>query len=337
VTEAPRPLRLGILGAARIAPMAVVRPARALPGVEVAAVAARDTARAERFARRHGIPRVHASYEALIADDTLDAVYNPLPNSHHAEWSIRALEAGRHVLCEKPLASNATEAEQMGEAAARTGRILVEAFHWRYHPLAARMREVVRHELGAVRRLQTNLCFPLPFPNDIRYRWDLSGGAAMDAGCYAVNMVRFLAEAEPEVVRAEAKLARPKVDRWIRAELRFADGRSGRVTASLFSARLIDVSIRVVGCEGEMRVLNPIAPHFYHRLVVRGSSGAVTREHVSGEATYTHQLRAFVEQVRGGAPMPSDAKDAVANMRVIDAIYAAAGLPARGVQEPASR
>jgi len=331
-----RPLRIGILGAARIAPMALVRPARQVPGVEVAAVAARDPERARRFAKRHGVPRVHESYEALVADESLDAVYNPLPNSHHAEWSIRALEAGRHVLCEKPLASNAAEAQRMAEAAERTGRHLVEAFHWRYHPLAARMREVVRNEIGEVRRLQTTLCFPLPLPNDIRYRWDLAGGAAMDAGCYAVNMMRFLAEAEPEVVRAEVRLARPKVDRWIRAELRFADGRSGRVTASLFSARLVDVSIRVVGSEGEMRVLNPIAPHLYHRLVVRRRSGKTTRERVPGDATYTHQLRAFAEQLRGGAPMPSDARDAIANMRVIDAIYAAAGLPPRGVQEPTS-
>jgi len=329
------PLRIGILGAARIAPLAVVRPARRTDGVEIAAVAARDAERAATFARRHRIPTVHASYDALLADPSLDAVYNPLPNGLHAEWSIRALEAGKHVLCEKPLASNAGEAASMAFAAERAGRVLVEAFHWRYHPLAARMREVVRGELGEIRHLQANICFPLPLPNDIRYRWDLSGGAGMDAGCYAVNMVRFLAEAEPEVVRAEARLARPKVDRWIRAELRFPDGRTGGVTASLFSARLVDVSLRVIGSEGEMRVLNPIAPQYYHRLkIVR--PGRTTRERISGDASYTHQLRAFAQHVRGGARMSSDAEDAIANMRVIDAIYTAAGLPVRGAQEAAS-
>ena len=323
------PLRLGVLGAAKITPMALVRPARAVPEVMIAAVAARDPARAEAFARKHGIPKAHKSYADLLADDAIDAIYNPLPNGLHAEWSIRALEAGKHVLCEKPIASNAAEAEQMAAAAARTGRVLVEAFHWRYHPLAARMREVVQTELGELRHVEAMLCFPLPFPSDIRYSWELAGGAMMDAGCYTVNMVRWLASAEPEVVSAEAKLARPKVDRYMRAELLFPGGCSGRVTASLFSARLLAIALRAEGSAGEMRVLNPLAPQFYHSLkIIR--PGRTTRERISGDATYTCQLRAFVEHVRGGKPMSSDARDAINNMRVIDAIYRAAGLPVRG-------
>jgi predicted dehydrogenase len=326
---ADRPLRIGILGAAKIAPMALVRPAREVPGVEVAAVAARDVERAKKFAAKHAIPRVHASYDALLADDALDAIYNPLPNGLHAEWSIRALEAGKHVLCEKPIASNASEATEMAEAAERAGRVLVEAFHWRYHPLAARMREVVQTELGEIQHIEAMLCFPLPFPNDIRYSWELAGGAMMDAGCYTVNMVRWLAGAEPEVVSAEARLARPKVDRYMRAELRFPGGRTGRVTASMFSARLLALKAVVRGTGGEMHVLNPLAPHFFHSLkIVR--PGRTTREKIKGDATYTHQLRAFAEQVRGGKAMSSDARDGIANMRVIDAIYRAAGLPLRG-------
>lgn len=323
------PLRMGILGAARIAPMAVVRPARRVAGVEVTSVAARDPDRAGRFAKRHGIPVVHPSYEALLADPDVDAVYNPLPNSLHAEWTVRALEAGKHVLCEKPLASNAAEAERMTLAAETTGRVLVEAFHWRYHPLADRMREVVRGELGEVRHLEASMCIPLLRPGDIRYRFDLAGGAAMDVGCYAVNIVRWLAEAEPVVVRAEMKLASAKVDRWFTAELRFGDGRTGRVTGSLLSSSLLRISASAVGARGEMHVTNPVAPHFFHSLVVRGAR-ATRRERLSGESTYTGQLRAFAEQVRGGARMSSDARDGVSNMRVIDDIYEAAGLPRRG-------
>ena len=323
------PLRIGILGAARIAPMALVRPARQVSGVEVAAIAARDPARAESFAKRHRIPKVHKSYDALLGDASIDAVYNPLPNGLHAEWSIRALEAGKHVLCEKPIAANAAEAERMAETAERTGRVLTEAFHWRYHPLAARMREVVQQELGEIEHIEATLCFPLPFPNDIRYSWELAGGAAMDAGCYTVNIVRWLAGDEPEVVAADARLVKPNVDRWIRAELRFPDGRTGRVTASLFSAQLIAASARVWGSAGEMRVLNPIAPHFYHSLRVT-KPDSTTHERRNGDSTYTHQLRAFAEHVRGGERMSSDARDAIANMRVIDAIYTAAGLPVRG-------
>jgi predicted dehydrogenase len=324
------PLRMGILGAARIAPMALVRPAREVAGVEIRALAARDPARAQAFARRHGIPRVHASYEELLADPELDAIYNPLPNSHHCAWTVRALEAGKHVLCEKPLAANAGEAACMGEAAARAGRVLMEAFHWRYHPLAARMLEVIASgELGAVRHVEATFCVPLLLPGDIRYRLDLAGGATMDTGCYAIHVVRTLAGAEPEVVSAEARLASPRVDRWMAAELRFPDGRSGRMECSLASAKLLAASARVVGEAGELRVTNPIAPQLWHRLRVTSARGRRS-ERVPGDASYTHQLRAFLAAVRDGAPFPTHAGDSVANMRVIDAVYTKSGLGPRG-------
>src|SRR5574337_909465 len=175
-----QPLRIGVLGAARIAPMALVRPARQVPEATVVAVAARDPQRAQAFATKHGIPRVHPSYDALLADTEIDAIYNPLPNSLHCEWTIRALQAGKHVLCEKPLASNAAEAERMAEAAGQAGRVLVEAFHWRYHPLAARMQAIIdAGELGAVQHIEAHFCLLLPLPGDIRYRLDLAGGATM--------------------------------------------------------------------------------------------------------------------------------------------------------------
>ena len=329
------PLRIGILGAARIAPMALVRPARQVPDASVAAVAARDPAKARAFAAKHGIPRVHESYDALIADRELDAIYNPLPNSHHCEWTIRALRAGKHVLCEKPIAANAAEAEHMARAATESGRVLVEAFHWRYHPLATRMREILAGgAIGRVQHLEAWLCFPMLSPSDIRWRLDLAGGALMDAGCYPVSMVRHLAkatdeESEPEVVSARSWLRSREVDRRTEAELRFADGRSAKIGCSMLSHTLLWTSIRVRGDAGEMRVANPIAPHFWHRLRVRTARGTIA-ERVPGDATYTHQLRAFVEAVRRGTPVPTDPRDAIANMRVIDAIYRAAGLQPRG-------
>jgi predicted dehydrogenase len=329
--KASAPLRIGILGAARIAPMALIRPARSVPEVQIAAVAARDPARARAFAEKHRVPKVCASYSELVEDPELDAIYNPLPNSHHCEWTLRALRAGKHVLCEKPIAANAGEAERMAAAAEETGRVLVEAFHWRCHPLAARMREVVRSGvLGEVRRVEAALCIPYLLPGDIRYRFDLAGGATMDTGCYAINMVRFLAEAEPSVVAADVRRSSPDVDRWMRAELSFADGRSGQVECSLCSAKLLSVRARVIGSRGELDVFNPIAPHLFHRLRVR-ANGKNQTERVPGEATYTHQLRAFAAHVAGGPRMSTDARDAVANMRVIDAVYDRAGMRRRGV------
>ncbi len=323
-------LRIGMLGAARIAPMALIRPARQLPEAELTAVAARDEARARKFAARHRIPRVHASYDALLADPQIDAVYNPLPNGLHCEWTIRALEAGKHVLCEKPLASNADEAVRMAEAAKKAGRVLGEAFHWRYHPLAARMKEIVDGgALGKIQHVEASLCIPFLLPGDIRYRYDLAGGATMDTGCYAISIVRFLAGAEPEVTSARARLSSSEVDRWMQADLRFPDGRSGRITCALASSTLFKIDAQVVGDLGRMSVFNPIGPHYYHHIKVRTAQGT-TRERVRGDATYTHQLRAFVEAVRGGAPMPTDADHGVANMRVIDAVYEKAGLRRRG-------
>jgi len=324
------PLRIGVLGAARITPMALLRPAKRVPEAAITAVAARDPARARTFAAKHGIPRVHDSYAALLADPELDAVYNPLPNSHHAEWTIRALEAGKHVLCEKPLASNADEARQMAAAAERSGRRLIEAFHWRFHPLAARMRAVVDSGvLGPLRHVEATMCIPLPLPNDIRYRYDLAGGATMDTGCYAISIARFLAGAEPTVVSAEARLARANVDRWMTAELAFPGGVGGRITCSLFAATLLKIQAIVRGEHGEMRVFNPVAPHFYNRLTVRTPDGTKA-ERVPGEATYIYQLRAFVAAVRDGTPTPTDPPHAIANMEVIDAVYGKAGLPLRG-------
>jgi predicted dehydrogenase len=323
-------LRIGTLGAALITPAALIRPARKVPDVEVVGVAARDAKRAHAFARRHSIPHVYDSYAALIDDPTIDAIYNPLPNSLHAEWTIRALEAGKHVLCEKPLANNATEAEQMAQAAATNERVLMEAFHYRYHPLAARLKEIVESgELGTIRHLEAHFCTPSVRPGNIRLRYDLGGGATMDLGCYTIHLLRFLAGAEPEVIRAEARTLAPQIDRWMGADFAFADGRTARMTCSLLSVDLLRLSARVVGDQGELHVLNPILPHLWHRLSVRTEHGT-RRERVPGDSTYTHQLRAFVDAVRGAAHPPTGPADAVANMRVIDAVYRQAGLALRG-------
>src|SRR5690349_2634228 len=208
------PIRIGVLGAAAIVPMALTNPARSVPEAKIVAIAARDPKRAEAFARRHRIPRVHHTYSDLLNDPEIEAIYNPLPNSLHAPWTIRALEAGKHVLCEKPFAANAAEAEEMARAAERSGRVLMEAFHWRYHPLFARARAILdAGEIGPVRHLEAHFCIPLPLPNDIRFRKDLAGGALMDTGCYTVSVLRHLSGGEPEVIAARGWWTRGGVDR----------------------------------------------------------------------------------------------------------------------------
>jgi predicted dehydrogenase len=297
----------------------------------VAAVAARDPRRARDFAKKHGIASVHESYDSLIAADDLDAVYIPLPNALHAFWTLKALAAGKHVLCEKPLTANAAEARQVAEAAATSRLVVMEAFHYRYHPLASRMREVCNSgELGPIRSIEVSMCFPLPMFGDIRYDYPLGGGALMDAGCYAVNCLRFLGGGEPEVVSAQPKRRGPDIDRAMTAELRFPDRDTvGRITASMWSSKLLDISVRVTGAAGRMRVTNFVAPQLYNRLTVRTPSGT-RRERVRGDASYTYQLRAFARAVLDGEPVATPAEDASATMRLVDEIYRAAGMRPRG-------
>jgi predicted dehydrogenase len=324
------PVRIGILGAARIAPAAVIKPARNSEEAVVTAVAARDRDRANAFASKHGITNVRDSYASLLADPEVDAIYNPLPNGLHAEWTIAALEAGKHVLCEKPFTSNTKEAEEVAAAGARTGLVVMEAFHYRYHPLAQRMRDIVdSDELGTIKRVETSLCFPLPKFSDIRYQYDLAGGATMDVGAYTVHMARLLGREEPDVVSAEAKLRTPDVDRAMRAELRFPSGHTGRVTCSMWSKWVIQTYARVIGDRGELHVINPTSPQMWHRM--RVTSGGNRRiEKFSRRPTYEYQLDAFCAAVLRGEPTLTPPSDSIANMRVIDAIYVAAGMTPRG-------
>lgn len=312
--------------------MALIRPARAVDEAALVAVAARDRRRAEKYARKHGIPRVHGSYDELLADPEVDAVYNPLPNGLHAEWTIKALEAGKHVLCEKPFTSNASEAREVDAAADRSGLKLMEAFHWRYHPLAVHVRGLLADgAIGDIEHVEAQFCFPLVLRNDIRYRWDLAGGAMMDAGCYTISMLRHLTGEEPEVVSARAATLRrdPRVDRRMDAEFRFPGGATGSITASLFSRTFVKLAVRIRGSRGEIKVFNPLAPQFLNRVTVKTDDGTEKRRFVR-EPTYNFQLRAFCAAVLEDQPMLTPADDAVRNMEVVDAVYDAAGLPRRG-------
>lgn len=336
-------VRIGILGAARIAPKAVLEPARRVPGAEVVAVAARDPQRAARFARRYAIPHVHPDYTQLIADPAVNVVYNALPNHLHGAWTIAALHAGKHVLCEKPLAANYTEAQQIAQAAYTTNRLVMEAFHYRYHPAFLRILQLVAGgELGPLRHLEAHFCVPLVRLGDIRYRFDLAGGATMDLGCYAVHMLRTVAGREPDVLQARARrLWRPldtRVDRRMDAELAFPAAESGhapisaQLSASLLSSTPLRVQLIVTGENGEARLWNPVLPHKFHRVRVRRGTHWQT-EHFGHTTTYIYQMQALIEAIATGQPPPTDVLDGLANMRVLDDIYRRAGLPLR---QPAS-
>ena len=322
-------IRWGVLSTANIGV------AKVLPAMQrgafcvVTAIASRDLAKAQATAKQLGIPKAYGSYEELLSDPEIDAIYNPLPNGLHGRWTRAALAAGKHVLCEKPFTANAAEAREVAELAVKSGRVVMEAFHYRYHPLALRIEQIIASgELGTLERVEAALCFPLPNFSDIRYDYSLAGGATMDAGSYPVHMVRTFGGATPEVVSAQAKLRDPQIDRAMTAELRFPGGHTGRVRCSMWSSKLLQISARVVGDRGELRVLNPVMPQLFHRLSVRSANGRRV-ERFPRRASYAYQLDAFAAAVLRGEPVKTTPQDAVENMTVIDAIYRAAGLPLR--------
>ncbi len=321
-------IRIGLLGASRIARGAVIKPAEDLDGVVVSRVAASSTARAEDYAREHKIPGIEADYAALVTSDDVDLVYNALPPSGHREWSIRALEAGKHVLCEKPFSLDAAEAAAMVAAADATGMQLIEAFHYRYHPLFERVLEILRAgEIGAVRSATAHFNVPIKAtPGELRYEAALGGGALMDLGCYPLHWVRMVAGNEPEVIAAEANWHDSGVDDAMKATLRFGGGIEATIRSSMQTSlpEGLDAELRVVGEAGTLSVINPLAPHVGHELIVETPAERRT-ETVDGETTYHHQLRHVVDVINNGATPLTGGADAVGTMAAIDRIYAKAG------------
>jgi predicted dehydrogenase len=224
-------LRIGVMGTARVVAYGLLMPARQTPGVEVVAVGSRSLDRAQSYAARHGIARAFESYDALCEAADVDAVYIALPTALHATWVRRALTAGKHVLCEKPLASNAIEAADLARCAQQHGRVLLEGLHVRYLQRLERQRQIVASgELGRLQRIES--CFRLPkvpmAAGDFRLQFEMGGGAALDLGCYAVSCLRHVSGEEPQVAAVRYRTASARVDRWMQASLQLHFGRDRR-------------------------------------------------------------------------------------------------------------
>lgn len=336
MTAGGEPLRIGVLGAARISALSIVEPAR-LTGARLVAVAARDRGRAEAFAAEHGVERVLHGYADVLADPEVEVVYNPLANSLHAPWNIRALRAGKHVLSEKPSAGTADQARAVRDVVRQTGRTFMEGFHYRYHPVITRLHELLAAgELGEVRHVETVMEMPAPDDSDLRWQFDLAGGALMDLGCYSLHTHRELARfagGPPRVVSARAgeRAGHPGVDEWLTADLAFPSGATGTASCHMAADAFV-MRHRVVGTRGEAVIPDFIHPHEDDRLLVDGDNGSRV-EHLGTRSSYTYQLDAFTTAVREGAPVVTDADDAVATMELIDESYRAAGLPLRPTPE----
>lgn len=328
------PLRVGILGAARITENALIIPAH-LTGHNLAAVAARSRDRAVEHARQHGIERVLESYRDVVEDPDIDAVYNPLANGLHGPWNIEALRAGKHVLSEKPSASNAEEARRVRDVATTSTGHFMEAFHYRYHPVMHRMIELAGSgELGTIEHVEVSMGFPLENPEDPRWVFDLAGGALMDVGCYAVHALRSLGTVlggEPALEQASAVPAAhdDRVDAELSATLSYPSG----VTAGFHSSFVVPemtFTLNITGSTGSALAHNFCIASLDDRISV-SAKGDKRVENLGVKSSYTYQLEAFVAHIREGNPIYSGAEDAVVQAELLDACYQAAGFPLRPV------
>lgn len=315
-----QPVRWGIMGAARIARQ-FVRGIGQSRGSVVSAVASRNLARAIEFAKEHDIPRAFGSYDELLQSPDVDAVYVPLPNSMHAEWTIRALEAGKPVLCEKPFAASAGEAREMVAASRRTGMLLAEAFMYRFHPMYERVFGLIESgAIGRVIAINSAFTFFLEDRSEIPASGELAGGSLMDVGCYCVNFSRMIARAEPSKVFAFER--RTTVDDSMVGAMAFPNGPLAHFECSIEASERCRAEI--AGTDGEIVLENAWIPGEADAVVLLRRGGEEERIVTPGVNTYRLEVEDFVRALRTGKPLRWPPEDSINNMAAIDALYESA-------------
>ncbi len=301
----------------------------------LAAVGSRNAERARAFADRHNVPAAYGDYQAVLDDREVDVVYNALPNSLHHEWTIKALRAGKHVLCEKPFASNLAQSEEMFDAAQRAGRVLVEAFMYRSHPQTQAVLDVVRRgEIGELKLIRSSFCFRIrSAENNVRFRADLAGGALMDVGCYCIDFSRLVAGEEPAGVEAVGHLTPGGVDDVVAAALRFASGLVASFTCGI--SVQADNTAFLCGSDGFVEIPVPWKPPAENATFHVRRAKAAKSENRPADAVqpydqtyvvnarmnlYGLEIDDFAAAVLDGAPPRMTRNDTLGNMRVLDAL-----------------
>jgi predicted dehydrogenase len=295
-------------------------------GNELLAVASRDPDRARSYAEEHGIPHWHHGYEAMLADEELDAVYIALPNALHGEWTRAALEVGKHVLCEKPLTPTSTEAAQLFDLADSRGLVLAEAFMYRHHPKTLRVRELLDEgAIGDLRTIRCSFSFQVADPrSDIRYSAVLAGGALRDVGCYCVSYSTFAADAEPEEAQGYAISADADVDEQFYGTLVFAEGRVAQFDCALNVQ--LNLGATLVGSDGAIHVPMPWYAHLEPLSVYLHRNGETTEIRAPGANAYALEIEDFAATVRGEREQLVAPAETLRNLSVIERLRESAGL-----------
>lgn len=326
-------IRIGLLGAARIADRAIIQPAALRSDVVIAAVAASTLEKAQAFAQQFDIELALGSYDELLARADIDLIYNALPPSLHAQWSIKALQQGKHVLCEKPFAMDAEEAKAMVAAADASGRLLVEGYHYRFHPVFAEVERLLKSgELGTIHTVRSNFSVRIAeTPGSLRHNVPLGGGALMDLGCYPLHWLRTLFGGTPQILWADAICPKPQLDSSFELRIQFPNGPLCYVGCAMSEhlSRHHDASLYLEGDKGQLEVLNLVAPHQGHTLCLT-KNGEAHEYQIKGDTTYYHQLEHTLSCIKGETKPLTGGQDAIDQMQLIDDAYKAAGLLPRG-------
>lgn len=326
------PVRWGLLSTANINEE-LIDPLRRSERSELLAIASRDGGRAAAYAELHGIPRSYGSYEDLLGDEDVEVVYVPLPNALHVQWARAALEAGKHVLCEKPLTPTAEEAQALFDLAAERGLILAEAVMYRHHPQTARLQRLVADELGPLRSMHAAFHYPISdLSGDVRSRPELAGGALRDLGSYCVSILNLLAGAEPSEVWGRARMSATGVDVGFSAHLVYPSGVTASFDVSMDSAMAL--WLVATGAHRSLRVPNPYQPSRPNLwapgpcpdaavLLLRGAEAPVA---LSGDNPFLHEVEDVSSAVRGREAFVVPSQESVGNMRTLERLLASAGL-----------
>ncbi|RAH43472.1 Gfo/Idh/MocA family protein [Aspergillus brunneoviolaceus CBS 621.78] len=370
--KSPNALRLGVLSSAQINAAAVIHPVETHPDVILYSIASRDAATAAHAAKQYHFTRSHDSYQALLDDPAVDIVYISTPNGLHYEWAAKAIQAGKHVLCEKPFTSNAEEARALIDQAKEKGVTIEEAFHWQFHPAAHAFRHILESgEYGRIIRTEAIMTASPGVPKgDIRWQYDLAGGSAMDM-TYALSFTRYALRSQlPKTIHsvtARRSAADPRVDEAMYAYVTFEDAQGREVHSRIYTdmarawaagglvPRFWELpSIEVETDKAIIFFYNAMMPHLYHYIAITDKTTGKTKSHrqyrggplwgnvttsdgarggQSAWSTYRWQLEAFVDAVRGRTPAYwIPGEESIWQMECIDRLYRAAGLPVRGEQ-----
>jgi D-xylose 1-dehydrogenase (NADP+, D-xylono-1,5-lactone-forming) len=315
-------LRWGLLSTARITRV-LLPPLRASTRNELTAVASRDLNRAKTYADERKIPRVFGSYEALLADPDVDVIYNPLPNSLHAEWTIKAAEAGKHVLCEKPLANTVEEVDAMTEAAEKAGIVLMEAFMYRHHPQTIRVKELV--ESGAIGKLQLirgSFTFSISDEGDVRLKASLGGGSIWDVGCYPISYARLIAGVEPiEVFGWQTKGQGSGVDETFIGEMRFPNNVYAQFDSGFRTPQR--THIELVGDKGSITLKKPFTPWLNEEIILINDNEKKIIT-VPGQDLYLGEVENMADAILDGVPPRMSLADSRNNVATIWALLQSA-------------